>query len=315
MQDWVEQGGFTGPAAAFQFNASDFAYAFLSILLQGFPFILLGTIISGLLDQFLPAKQILNYLPKIGRFGIPIAATLGSLLPMCECAIVPVVRRLLRKGLPLPYGIAWLLASPVVNPIVFLCTFAAFRGQQPLAMATLRICLGFVVAITVAAICQNLPQNKILADRKSSNFHEFEIFPLETLGTKIAKALLLAVNDFFDVLTWFTLGAGAAALVGTAVNYLVVNSLAINDLLAVPAMMVMAFLLSLCSSSDAFIAATFASFSAGAKLSFLIFGPMVDLKLIFMYRMIFRAKFIAEITLAIFFLVGIVCLLVSWTLG
>jgi uncharacterized membrane protein YraQ (UPF0718 family) len=45
---------------------------------------------------------------------------------VCECGVVPLTRRLFHKGLPLPVGIAFLLAAPVFNPIVIASTIAAF---------------------------------------------------------------------------------------------------------------------------------------------------------------------------------------------
>ncbi|MNJ53030.1 putative permease [compost metagenome] len=58
-------------------------------------------------------------------------------------------------------------------------------------------------------------------------------------------------------------------------------------------MMGFAFLLSLCSTSDAFVAAAFThTFSAGSLLAFLVFGPMLDLKNVLMLLSVFKAKFV-----------------------
>ncbi|MEZ4584219.1 MAG: permease [Caldilineaceae bacterium] len=40
----------------------------------------------------------------------------GPDLPVCECGVVPVARRLYEKGLPTSIGVAFLLAAPVINP-------------------------------------------------------------------------------------------------------------------------------------------------------------------------------------------------------
>src|SRR5882724_13168295 len=131
----------------FSFSFPDFSYAFLSILLEGVPFILLGTLLSGAIDEFLPGRAMLRLMPRNVFLGICLSAGLGTIFPMCECGIVPVIRRLLGKGLPLSNAIAYMLAAPIVNPIVALSTYAAFRGQNPMEMMVFRLGLAFLVSV------------------------------------------------------------------------------------------------------------------------------------------------------------------------
>jgi len=138
---------------SFQFSLPDFQYAFLSILLEGIPFLLGGAILSGLLEEFLPQSLMTRLLPKNPRSAILVSGLLGVILPVCECGIVPVVRRLIRKGLPLSCGITYMLAAPIVNPLVILSTLAAFRGQGAWEMTILRFGLGLFVAIVVGLVC------------------------------------------------------------------------------------------------------------------------------------------------------------------
>jgi len=75
------------------------------------------------------------------------------------------------------------------------------------------------------------------------------------------------------------LGATAAALFQTFLPQSVVSKVASVPLVNIVVMMGLAAVLSLCSESDAFIAASFVQFGPSAQLAFLVFGPMVDLKL------------------------------------
>ncbi|HCX61767.1 MAG TPA: permease, partial [Clostridiales bacterium] len=60
-------------------------------------------------------------------------------------------------------------------------------------------------------------------------------------------------------------------------------------------MMVMAFVLSLCSSSDAVVARSFANqFPMGALMGFLVFGPMMDIKNVMMLSSGFSKSFIGR---------------------
>jgi uncharacterized membrane protein YraQ (UPF0718 family) len=115
-------------------------------------------------------------------------------------------------------------------------------------------------------------------------------------------------RDFLDVTVYFVLGVAVASVFGTAINQEIFLPLALNELLAVPSMMTLAAILSLCSSSDAFIAATFVSFPAVAKLAFMVFGPMIDLKLLFVYNMVFTRRFVAGLAVGLFILIGLLSL-------
>jgi len=55
---------------------------------------------------------------------------------------------------------------------------------------------------------------------------------------------------------------------------------------------ILAEILCLCSTTDAFIIAAFAPFSVPAKLAFLVAGPLIDMKLYWLYRSSYQARFV-----------------------
>ena len=119
------------------------------------------------------------------------------------------------------------------------------------------------------------------------------------------------MGDFLDVMVYFVLGVAVASVFSTSLNQEVIQPLALNDWLATGSMMIFAVILSLCSTSDAFIAATFVSFPAVAKLAFLVFGPMMDLKLLFIYSSVFTKRFVFGLAIGLFVLVGLICVRLS----
>ena len=141
----------------FSFSVQDFSYAFISVLLEGVPFILLGTLLSGLIEQFLPARLMTRLIPRNAFAAVCLGGVLGVVFPMCECGIVPVIRRLIAKGLPVSSAVAYMLAAPIVNPITALSTYAAFRGQGAAEFTALRLGLGFFVAVLAGLAVLNLP--------------------------------------------------------------------------------------------------------------------------------------------------------------
>jgi uncharacterized membrane protein YraQ (UPF0718 family) len=292
----------------FTFSLPDFSYAFLSVLLEGVPFILIGTLLSGIIDEFLPSRVMVRFLPRNAFLGICLSGAMGLVFPMCECGVVPVIRRLINKGLPVSNAVAYMLSAPIVNPIVLVSTYVAFRGQSPLEFTLSRLGVGYLVAVIVALAVHHLPQHLILRRGVFSAVStSSKTSGAERLSVRVGNALRVAAADFLDVMVFFVLGVMVSALFSTSLNQELIMPLALNDWIATFSLMVFAGILSLCSTSDAFIAATLISFPYVAKLAFLVFGPMFDLKLLFIYGAVFRKRFVAGLGVGLFLLIGMIC--------
>lgn len=296
----------------------DFLYAFLGILFEGAPYIVLGTIISGFIDAYLPSNAIDRFLPRNRSMAIFMSGLLGAVFPVCECAIVPVIRRLVQKGLPLSCAITYMLSAPIVNPIVALSTFSAFAGNDALFMTISRIGIAYLVTVFFGIVIDRFSSGKILQGNilqkianspKLSPSEHTEI--IKDLHNNKPDRLLIALRsstrDFLDVGMYFIIGVMITALYRTQIDQGIVDQFAQSDWVGIPSMMILAFVLSLCSTSDAFIAAQMLSFSSAAKLAFLIFGPMMDVKLVFMYSAVFRPKFVIIMAASLFIAIAMIC--------
>jgi uncharacterized protein len=334
-------------------SQQDFAFAFLSILFEGAPFILLGTLVSGFIDVYLPPGMMERFLPKRRLPALLTAGLLGAVFPVCECAVVPVIRRLVRKGLPVSCALTYMLAAPIVNPITALSTWKAFQMQNAAMMTSSRLMLGFLVAVAVGLIISKLPLRAVLRhglaeeledearDRKSGGSakrrapvdHDHEHhhepgggccghhhapdhgragIPGHDDGGRLVAGFRSSLKDLVDVGVYFAIGVAITALFNTGIapGERWLDSLAGSPLAAPPALMLLAFVLSLCSTSDAFIAATLDKFSWGAKLAFLTFGPMMDVKLLFLYQTVMRKRFILLLAAGLF--IGIGAVTIFW---
>jgi uncharacterized protein len=297
----------------------DVLMAFLSILFEGAPYILVGTLISGFIDAFLPAKLLDRVLPRNKVLSTLLSGFLGLVFPVCECAVVPVVRRLVRKGLPISCAITYLLSAPIINPIVIFSTLSAFKvidasegtlGSVPMTIA--RISLGYAIAVIIGlSLIRKKPVDVLRADiaRAMENAppasEGVASEPSLTFNQRLVSAMRTAKDDFLDTAMYFAIGVAITSWFNTQVDQgLVERTVAGSDLTAIPSLMGLAFVLALCSTSDAFIAAPMASFSSAAKLAFLVFGPMLDVKLVFMYSSLFRRKFVIGLSVAMFALVA-----------
>jgi len=298
----------------------DFFYAFLGILFEGAPYILLGTIISGFIDAYLPSNVMDRILPRNRYAAIAFSGLLGIVFPVCECAIVPVIRRLVKKGLPVSCAITYMLAAPIVNPIVALSTFSAFAGNDPVFMMLSRIGIAYLVTVFVGFVVHQFSARSILrgflfrgaenaTGSKEEEHGRHDHHDHTTKGERpdrLVLALRTAARDFIDVGMYFTIGVMITALYRTQIDQASIDRFGSSDWMGVPAMMVLAFVLSLCSTSDAFIASQMLSFSSSAKLAFLTYGPMMDVKLVFMYSAIFKPRFVIALALGLFLLFGLI---------
>lgn len=312
----------------------DFAFPYLSILFEGAPFILLGTLISGFLDIYLPPGAMDRFLPRNRNLAVLSAGLLGAVFPVCECAVVPVIRRLVAKGLPVSCAFTYMLAAPIVNPITALSTWKAFQGQNAAMMTCSRLLLGFLVAVLVGLVVSRLPIGAVLKpglaeslekprpDDDKEHHHEGHTccghdhdqhagcghahHHHDRGDNRLVAAFRSAMKDFVDVGVYFSIGVAITALFNTGIapGAAWLDGLAGNTLAAPAALMALAFVLSLCSTSDAFIAATLDKFTWGAKLAFLTFGPMMDVKLVFLYQTVMRKRFIAALAIGLFLVVG-----------
>ncbi len=285
---------------------ASFKILFLSIILEAFPFILLGVLFSALLQVFVSEQWIARFTPRNPAAGVLYGSLLGLLFPLCECGMIPVVRRLIRKGLPAYIGIVYIIAGPIVNPVVFASTWTAFRTRPELAYS--RAGLALAVSITVGLLLYRFMRTSPLRTAREQHDHQHDHHARQG-SSRIASTLAHASDEFFEMGKYLIFGALLTALIQTAVTRETLASIGDHPWFSHLFMMGFAFLLSICSTSDAFVAASFTgTFGAGSLLAFLVFGPMIDLKNTLMLLSAFRVK----VVLGLIAVIGLLVLIGSW---
>lgn len=91
---------------------SEFAQAFVGVLLQMAPFLLLGFAVAGLLHAFVPRALLARAMGGQGAGAILRATLIGIPLPLCSCGVVPVVTELRRRGAGRGAATAFLVSTP-----------------------------------------------------------------------------------------------------------------------------------------------------------------------------------------------------------
>lgn len=272
-----------------------FVTIFLGIFIEAVPFLLAGSLVSGLIEVFVDKASLARYVPRRAIPAAFVGALLGFAFPVCECGVVPVTRRLYQKGLPVSVGIAFLLSAPVINPVVLVSTYVAF-GWGPVLIG--RFVFSILIAFIVGLIFQFAPPEEILLPVVDAG-HEHEHY--EAGNGRIQRlwqAMNIAGDDFIDMVRYLIIGSMLAATMQTFVPQSTLISFGGGPVTSVIALMVLAFVLSICSTVDAFLALSFVnSFTTGSILSFLVFGPMVDIKSALMFLGVFRRRVVLYLIL------------------
>ena len=292
----------TAPASA-GISWPDVALSFFAIVMEGAPFLLLGAIVSGLVDVFLPAGLIKDWLPRSKTQGIFAALGAGLIFPLCECGAMPIVQRLIRKGVPPAVATTYMLAAPALNPLAMFSTWLAFRNQDPWLMVLLRFGFSLAVLIFIGFWLARLrPDQMLRAETITGSPRQArELSPNPGLVLTPRPGLSLGglqqftgavIRDFTGVLLFLVIGAAVAAIFSTGFNRNLLAPIGQSAFLGPLAGILLAQLLCLCSTTDAFIIAAFAPFSVPAKIAFLVAGPIIDLKLYWLYRSAYQARFV-----------------------
>ncbi|WP_426451627.1 permease [Paenibacillus sp. S-38] len=346
----------------------NFKTLFISIILEALPFVLLGVFVAALLQRFVSEAAVRRFTPKNPVLGILFACVLGLIFPLCECGMIPVIRRLMQKGMPAYVAVVFILAGPIINPVVYASTYMAFRSRPEIAYS--RMGMAFITAVAVGLLVYRFVKRNPLRSpsgtatgsgssaaqvnagpdvhahcedgscghahhdhrhshgehhshagldhrhshrehrshvgldhrhshgehHRHGHHHHHHDHAEAASGSRVMRILSVfghASDEFFDMGKYLIFGAFLTAAIQTVLDRESLVSIGQGELSSHLFMMGLAFVLSLCSTSDAFVASSFATtFSAGSLLTFLVFGPMIDMKSTLMLLSAFRARFV-----------------------
>lgn len=302
---------------------------FLSLLVEAMPFLLLGVILSSILLIFVDERRLVTLMPRNPVLGAFVGGCIGFLFPVCECGNVPVARRLLLQGMPNAVAVSFLLAAPTINPIVIWSTWVAFRDQPEIVFYRVIFSLFIATVIGIIFSIQKDPRPILQTSlAKSLNWQpqpaEKASVPLllqsgsflignsgQTLrlDESFAATSVLPASQTIPIKRrWLTflenvvmelrelggmliLGSAVAAGLQVFVPREFILNLGQDPITSILAMMLLAVIVSICSTVDSFFALSFASsFTSSSLLAFLVFGPMIDLKGIGLMLSIFRPR-------------------------
>ena len=262
----------------------------LSVMIEALPFVMLGICIAIIVQVWLPAERLLTYLPQQPLLRRACLSLLGIALPVCECGNVPLARGLLAKGLTPSESLVFLLAAPILNPVTIITTQQAFAGDMTILWA--RVLGGFAIANLVGWVYARRPAEELLTNTFVASCQADHV-----QQSKRVASLAIFRREVQAMLPALVVGAGLAGLVQVLVSREVLVSLGSQPVWSVIAMVALAFIVSICSNVDAFFALAFRqTFMTGALVSFLTFGPMIDIKMLSLLRTTYRPSVLFQVS-------------------
>ena len=316
----------------------DIAIYFTTIMLEAIPFLLLGALISAIIEEFVSEERISKMIPKNRVIGSLVGIFLGLFIPACDCAVIPIAMRLKKKKVPTNVIVSFMLASPIISPVVLLSTFFAFGETEKMLLFgfempklfVYRTIFGVVVALVVGIILDIICKDAVLKEEIyehhhhhhdhehihtcnhhhegcSCSNHEKETGPIG----RVKNIINIMYGDFMGIISYMAVGALLAATMQILLPISNIGGIVQNKYISTFIMMLLAFALSLCSTSDAFIARTFMnSLSKNSILAFILLGPMIDIKNTILLNKSFNKKFVIVLIASIFITVYLISCLV-----
>ena len=304
----------------------DISIIFISIFFESLPFLLLGSLISSIIETYISSDRISDFIPKNKILGSIIGVFLGFFLPACDCAVIPITKRLLKKKVPINVAVSFMLASPIINPIVLLSTYKAFYKTNP-EIFWYRLLFGIIISLIIGIIMEIIfnkkmvIRNGILDDEEKCCHHneEIEIIDDEKCHChkkhSLKKDFILickhTANDLFEVVKYLMFGALLASLVQVLLPRNILLIFNNNQVLSIIVLMLFAYLISLCSTSDSFIGKSLLSiFNKNSIIAYLLLGPMIDIKNTIVLLGNYKKKFVWTLISLIFITIFIFSLVV-----
>ncbi len=271
------------------YRINDLVTTFRSILIQSFPFLVIGSLVSAVVAVFIKEEWLLKIIPKNRFLSHLVVSLLGFLMPVCECGNVPVARRFMLQGFKVSHAVTFLMSAPILNPITLWSTYEAFRGvYQNDLMVWSRIIAGLVIANGLGLIISYKRNQFSLLTEKF--YKEVCEHPQEPKKEKIDNFTQTFAKEFTTVATALIIGAFLATLFQLLPREFIL-AVGQSPLIAILAMILYSFIISVCSNVDSFLVIRYTStFSPGAIASYLTFGPLIDIKMLTMLRSSFKVK-------------------------
>ena len=258
------------------------------------------TFLVGLLHEYVPQNKMQKALGS-GRapWGNIIGAGFGALTPFCSCSTIPMVVGLLGAGAPFGATMSFLIASPILNPIIIALMLALFGLRVTLIYAL----FAFAAAVLIGIVWEKLGFKSLVkrlrvvgAPGNAPLVIADELTWWSRNKPRIAKAGGFALNLFRQLLPYLLLGAAiGAAIHGFVPQEFVVRVAGPHNAAAIPVAAVIGVPMYIRASTIIPISAVLLDkgMSIGAVIALIIGGAGASIPEVALLAAIFKKKLVA----------------------
>jgi uncharacterized membrane protein YraQ (UPF0718 family) len=252
----------------------------------------------GLVFEYVSNETLRRWLHRKGWLGNFLGAGLGALTPFCSCSTIPMTVGLLRAGVPFGATMSFVLASPLLNPIILTMLLALLGWKAAVVYAVVT----FVMAMISGAVLEGMGFAKDVKQvRISGGAEEKEKLP--TFSRKLRRAFIGAWEDFRGILLYLIIGVAiGAAVYGYVPEDIVVRLAGPQNPLAIPLAAAIGVPLYVRAETviPIAVALTGKGMGIGAVIALVIGGAGMSIPEMSMLAGIFKARVVAAFVVIVF---------------
>lgn len=262
-------------------------------------FLVTSTIVNIFL-MYLPKEKIKSFMSSKGVFGNFIGAIFGALTPFCACSTIPMTLGFLDMGIPFGVTMSFLIASPLMNPIILsiLIALMGFKSALIYFLVTL------VASIIFGIVLEKIGGEKLIKEIKIKSNNQLDLITPKNFKDKLRVSFLKAWSDLKGVLVYLLIGVGiGSAIYGYLPQEFVLKFAGQDNLFAIPIAAVIGIPLYIRAETAIPIGVALMQkgMSVGAVIALIIGGAGMAIPEMSMLASIFKKKLVLSIVIVIFF--------------
>ena len=187
-------------------ETSLYFFAFIMVELS-LLFIGISTLV-GLGLAYISDEKLQRWLSHKGLLGNILGALIGALTPFCACSTIPLTVGMLKARVPFGPVMSFVVASPILNPIVLSMLIALLGIKAGVIYAAVT----FIAAVAFGSILDKLGFSKQVKNVIVRGGSE-ENINLHTFSDKLKNALKSAFNDFKSIFLYLLVGVAIGAVI------------------------------------------------------------------------------------------------------
>jgi len=269
------------------------------------------TFLVGLIQEYVPDETIKRALGGRHRIlGSFLGAGFGALTPFCSCSTIPLLLGMLNAGVPFASAMAFLFASPLLNPVI-VSLFIILLGWK---ITALYFSVTFLAAIVIGLMLDSLGfanQVKSVAAVRGC----CDCKPAEDAKSRVQRSARFAFSLFRQLVPYLLLGAGIGAFIHGFVPTELISSIAgAGNPFAVPVAAIIGVPIYIRAETmiPIGLALIEKGMSTGAVLALVIGGAGASIPELTLLSATFKRKMLAAFVLTIITIAVAVGYLANW---